>query len=168
MALTQSVWTDHSANGKLVLECTVVQTITETDSYTLKTPANTVDGTRPWTLFLEAAATPDGEALPVDIWIGYEDNFALSGQGASLVATNGAMYTEILDDCVLAVTPQVYSFLIDPNLGEADVVAVANIAYGFKVNIPAAPYYAFNLDGNTAGANVLAATTITWRIVQDQ
>jgi hypothetical protein len=147
----------------MILECTVVQTTAETDSYTLKTPKNTVDGTRPWTLFVEAAATPDGQALPVDIWIGYEDNFALDGQGANVVAANGAMYKQILDDCVAAVTPQAYSFLIDPNLGEADVVTAAAITSGFKCCIPAMPYYAFNLDGGST----LAATTITWRIVQD-
>lgn len=164
MGLTQGAWTDHSANGKMVLECDIVQTTGETDSYTLKTPVKTVDGTRPWTLFVEAAATPDGQALPVDIWLGYEDNFALSGQGASVVAANGAMYKQVLDDCVAAVTPLAYSILIDPNLGEADVVTAAAIASGFKVCVPAAPYYAFNLDGGST----LAATTITWRIVQDQ
>ena len=164
MALTQGAWSDHSANGKLVLECTITQTTSETDAYTLKTPQNTLDGKLPWFLFLEAAATPDAQALPVDIWIGYSDAFALSGQGASVVATDGAMYKQILDTCVSAVTPLAYSFLIDPNLGEADVVTVAAIASGFKVCVPAMPYYAFNLDGGST----LAATTVTWRIVQNQ
>ena len=163
MSLTQSAWTDHSANGKLILKCTVVQTTSEKDSYTLKTPANTIDGSRPWNLFLETSATPDGEALPVDIWIGYDDDFVISGNSTAVVAVNGAMYKQLLDDCVLAVTPLPYSFLIDPNLGVADVVTVAAIASGFKANVPAAPYYAFNLDGGST----LAAATITWRIVQD-
>ena len=164
MALTQSAWTDRSANGKLVLECTVVHTASETDAYTLKTPQGTIDGTRPWNVSYKAAITADGGAIPVDIWIGYRNNFALSGQGASVVATNGAFYKQINDDGVLAVTPLAYSHLIDPNLGEADVVTVVAIATGYKVNVPAAPYYAFNLNGGSA----LIGTTVTWRIVQDQ
>lgn len=163
MALTQSAWTDVSANGQMILECTVAQTTGETDAYTLKTPKGKLDSTRPWNLFVEAAATPDGQALPVDVWVGYEDNFVLSGQGANVVATNGARYKQITDDAVLAVTPLAHSFLIDPNLRDADVVTVAAIASGYKSNIPAAPYYAFNLNGGSA----LAATTVTWRIVQD-
>jgi hypothetical protein len=162
MSLTQGAWSNKTVNGFMVGTCTVVQTASETDAYTLKVPAGYIDGTKPWTLIHSAAATPDGQALPVDIWIGYDDDFALSGQGASVVATNGAMYKQINDDCVLAVTTVEYAYHIHPNLGVADVVTVAAIATGYKVNIPAAPYYAFNLDGGSA----LAATTTTWVVVQ--
>lgn len=164
MGLTQSAWTESSVNGLLVLTCTVVATTSETDSYTLKTPARTIDGTMPWNLYYWAAVTPDGQALPIDIWLGYEDNFALSGQGASVVAVNGGMYKQILDDCRTAIINYEHGHLLDPNLRKADVVTIAAIASGLKCNIPAAPYYAFNLDGGSA----LVATTMNWRIVQQQ
>ncbi len=165
MGLTQSAWDDQSVNGLLVLTCTVLQTSTETDAYTLKTPAKTIDGTKPWSLYYWASATADGQALPVDIWLGYEDNFALSGQGASVVATSGAFYKQILDDGVLAIVNFEYGHLFDPNLHKADVVTVAAIASGFKANIPAAPYYAFNING---GSTLNNAITMNWRIVQKQ
>ena len=164
MALTQSAWDDNSVNGLLVLTCTVVHTTAETDAYTLKTPKNTIDGTRPWDLFYFADITADGGALPLDIWLGYEDDFALSGQGGSVVAASGAMYKQFMDDGRLAVVNAEHGFLIDPNLRDADVVTIGAIASGLKVNIPAAPYYAFNIDGGSA----LIATTMNWRIVQKQ
>ncbi len=169
MSLTKGAWTDESANGFLVLTCTVLHTSSETDAYTLKTPARTLDGTRPWTLSHTSNTAPETGALPVDIWLGYADNFALSGQGASVVATGGGLYKEINDEGQAAVTAAgsslEYSYLIDPNLGEADVVTVAAIASGFKCNIPAAPYYAFNFNGGSALED---ACTTTWKIVQKQ
>ena len=162
MGQTQSAWADRSVNSQLVLECTVLPVSTPTDTYTLKTPKNTIDGSRPWTLFLEFAATPDGEALPVDIWLGYEDDFVLSATNPA-VATHGASYKQITDDCILAVSPLAHSWLIDPNLRDADVVTIGAIASGLKVQIPAAPYYAFALNGGSALVDTLA----TWRIVQD-
>lgn len=162
MALTQSDWTIKSVNGKLVATCTVVSTTAENDAYTKKTPKE-LDVTKPWTMIYSAAATPDGQALPLDIWIGYSDSFALSGDGANVVATGtGSNYKQIFDDVVLAVTPIGYSFQIDPNLAVADVVTVAAIATGPKVKVPVAPYYAFNLDGGST----LAATTHTFTIIQ--
>ncbi len=164
MGQTQSAWTDHSANGQLVLKCTVLPVTTPTDTYTLKTPKDTIDGSRPWNLFLSFAASPDAEALPVDIWLGYEDDFVLSGTGASVVATHGAMYKQITDDCRLAVAnTSAHSWLMDPNLRDADVVTIGAIASGLKVMIPPAPYYVFALDGGSALVDTLA----TWRIVQD-
>ena len=43
MALTQGEWTATTVNGRLVLECDVVQgtTTIDYDAWTLKTPANT-------------------------------------------------------------------------------------------------------------------------------
>ncbi len=162
MTITRSAWADESVNGQLILKCTVVATTAEKDAWTLKTPKDTIDGTRPWTLFLEFSATPDGEALPVDLWLGYADNFIVSGDNPA-VANFGALYKQILDDCVLAVTPLAYSWLIDPNLADADVITVGAIASGLKVQVPPAPYYAFALNGGST----LAAVTATWRIVQD-
>lgn len=164
MGLTQSAWTTKTVNGFLVMSCTVKHT-TDSDAYTLKTPAGTVDGTKPFTVFQSASATEDGEAMPVDIWIGYDDDFALSGQGASVVATNGAMYAEINDDALLAVTTIEFAYHIHPNLGVADVVTGTNDPVGYKVNVPASPYYAFNIDGGSA---LNTGITATWVVVQKQ
>jgi len=82
--------------------------------------------------------------------------------GASVVATRGAKFKQLFDDCVLAVTPLIYTFLIDPTLIVADVVTVAAIATGPKIKVPPAPYFAFNLNGGST----LAAATATWYIVQ--
>ena len=162
MALTQSEWVAKpSVNGKSVWECTVASTTSENDAYTKKTPAN-LDLSRPFTLFYSAAATPDGSALPLDLWIGFGSDFALSGDGANVVATNGANYKTIMDDVVLAVTTNKYAWVFEPNMLVADVVTVAAIATGLKVRTPNACYLAFNLDG----ASTLAATTHTFTIVQ--
>ena len=164
MALTQSVWTNKTVNGFMVGTCTVLHT-TDTDAYTFKVPAGFLDGTKPFTVYHNADATEDGQALPVDIWIGYDDDFALSGQGGSVVATNGAMYKQLTDDGRLAVTTVEHAYHIHPDLGVADVVAIANIGTGYKSNVPASPYYAFNLDG---GSPLNTGVTTTWVVVQKQ
>lgn len=166
MALTQSAWTvstlGEGEKKTLVATCTVLPTTSENDAYTLKTP-DALNPKKPWILGLVCAATPDGSALPVDLWVGYSSNFALSGDGASVAATGtGAKYKQIMDDVVLAVSPLMYVWQMDPNLAVADVVTVAAIATGLKVKVPVAPYYAFNLNG----ASTLAATTATWVIIQ--
>lgn len=162
MALTQSDWDEKIVNGVYTASCTVVSTTAENDAYTKKTPAG-LDPSRPWSLFYSAAATPDGQALPLDLWVGYNDAFDLSGDGANVVATGtGSNYKQIYDDVVLAVATIAYSFAFDPLQQVADVVTVAAIATGNKVKIPVAPYYAFNLDGGST----LAATTHTFVITQ--
>lgn len=161
MALTQSAWTEKTANRQYVATCTVAATTAENDAYTLKTPAG-LDPTKPFTVALVTSATPDGQALPVDIWLGWGDNFVLAGNDTTVAATNGAKFKQIFDDAVLAVTPLVYTFLIDPGLPVADVVTVAAIATGPKVRVPSAPYYAFNLNGGST----LNAHTATWTIIQ--
>jgi len=162
MALTQNAWVHSSSRGVNKWECTVVQTVAEKDSYTLKTPKE-LDGSRQWSMAMSAAATADGAALKMDLWAGYNDDFAISGDDGTVTAgTNGFEVQQILDDCVLAVTTLKYSFIFDPELPVANVVTVAAIANGFKVRTPIAPYYAFNLDG----AGALNATTITWTVFQ--
>lgn len=168
MALTQGAWTvstlGEGAKKTLIASCTVTATTAENDAYTLKTPAQ-LNPTKPWMLGLVCAATPDGQALPVDLWVGYSDSFALSGDGASVVATGtGAKFKQIMDDVVLAVSPLMYVWNMVPNLAVADVVTVAAIATGLKISVPVAPYYAFNLNGGST----LAATTATWVIFQTQ
>lgn len=165
MALTQSAWTvstlGEGAKKTLVASCTVTATTAENDAYTVKTP-DALDPTKPWILGLKFAATPDGSALPVDLYIGYDSSFAISGDAGTVSATGGAKYKQIMDDVVLAVSPLMYVWQMDPNLAVADVVTVAAIATGLKIKVPVAPYYAFNLNG----ASTLAATTATWVIIQ--
>lgn len=161
MALTQSAWSTTTVGKHLISTCTVAATTAENDAYTLKTPAE-LDTTKPFTVGLTFSGTPDGSALPVDIWLGWSDDFALSGDGASVAATDGAKFKQIFDNVVGAVSGLVYVFTIDPDLPVADVVTVAAIATGPKVRVPSAPYYAFNLNG----ASTLAAETATWTIIQ--
>lgn len=161
MALTQGDWTESTVNGLYRATCNVAYTTAETDAYTLKTPDG-LDTSRSWSMITAAAATPDAQAVPLDIWVGHDSDFVLSGQGASVVATNGGNYANVTDDCVLAVTTVEHVFLFDPYLAIADVVTVAAIATGYKMKIPVAPYYAFNLDGGST----LAATNSDFTIVQ--
>lgn len=164
MALTQTAWVESSANSKYVATCSVTATIAENDAYTLKTPSG-LDTSKPFVVSLTCAATPDGQALPIDIWLLWDDDANLTGDGANVTtspANKGGKFKQIFDNAVLAVSPLVYSFLIDPELPVADVVTVADIATGPKVRVPSAPYYAFNLNGGSP----LAATTHYWTISQ--
>lgn len=161
MALTQSAWSNNTVNGVLVSTSTVIATTAENDAYTLKTPKE-LDTTRAFTLLYLTSATPDGQATPMDIWLGYNDNFAITGNDSTVAATNGARFKQFFDDGVLAVTPLIYSFVFDPYLPVADVVTVAAIATGPKIRIPAAPYYAFNVNGGST----LNAATHTFILVQ--
>jgi len=164
MALTQTAWAEKSANSKYVATCTVTATTAENDAYTLKTPSG-LDTSKPFVVSLTCSATPDGQALPIDIWCLWDDDAELTGDGANVTTTpsnKGGKFKQIFDDCVLAVTPLVYSFVIDPDLPVADVVTVAAIATGPKVRVPRAPYYAFNLNGGST----LAAQSHYWTISQ--
>lgn len=163
MALTQGAWIPQvTNNGKFqVYKCNVAFTTAENDAYTLKTPKS-LDTSKPWQMLMSFSATPDGQALPVDLWGGFSDTFALSGDGANVVATNGVKIKQIMDDVVLAVTPLIYTFTFDPDLPVADVVTVAAIGSGLKVRIPVFPYYAINLNGGST----LAAQNVNIWIIQ--
>jgi hypothetical protein len=164
MALTQGSWVKSTSNGYHKWECTVAHTNSENDAYTLKTPKE-LDGSKQWAMSMSASATADGAALPLDLWAGFNDDFALSGNDAAVTAgTNGFEVKQICDDCVLAVSTLKYNFIFDPELPVADVTTVAAIANGFKVRTPIAPYYAFNLDG---GGTLNNSITTTWTIFQE-
>ena len=146
MALTQGAWTEKTVNGLYRTTCNVAFTTAENDAYTLKTPKG-LDPSRAWTLIVAASATADGATLPFDLWVGHDDDFLLSGNDGSVVATNGANYAVITDDILLAVGDVEHVFLMDPDLAVANVVTLAAIATGYKMKVPVVPYYAFNLDG---------------------
>lgn len=156
MALTQGAWTTKSVAGRLVATCNVAFTTAENDAYTLKTPS-ALDTSKPWTLIVKPAATADGVALPVDLWIGYGDDFALSGDSTTVAATSGAEFKNIIDDASAATARAVF---IDPTLAQTEVVAIAT--GGLKSRVPVAPYYAINLDG----ASTLNATNCDFYIIQ--
>ena len=161
MALTQSSWSEVTVNGYKVLTNTVTATTAENDAYTLKTP-NSLDTSKPWYLALTFSGTPDGSALPVEIWTGFSDDFAVSGDAGSITATDGGKFKQISDDIVLAVTTLKHTFVMDPNRTLADIDLVANILDGYHIKTPDAPYYAFNCNG----ASTLASVTMTFTVAQ--
>ena len=158
MALTQGAWTVRTIGKNLVLECDVTATTAENDAYTLKTPKGSIDPTRPWILMVNtAAATLDGTTLPVDIWAGYADDFAITGNDSTLGATSGGeVASAIMDD----VQAEALVVTVNPDRTAAKVQAVTNTAG--EVNAGVAPYYAINLDG----AGTLDAATCHFVIIQ--
>ena len=158
MALTQGAWSFEQGGGSTikVYKCNVAFTTAENDAYTLKTP-DTLDPTKPWTLLVQPAATADGVALPLDLWIGFNTDFALSGNDTTVTVTDGAFFKNIVDD-VSAATAR--SILFDPNATQADVVAIAT--GGLRCKPPIARYYVFNLNG----ASTLNATNCDFTIMQ--
>jgi hypothetical protein len=163
MALTQSAWSAlTTGRGKFqIWKCTVAHTTGENDAYTLKTPA-LIDTTKPWTLLISASGTINGEANPLDLWLGFADDFALSGNDTTVAATSGVRYKQILDDALTAYGT-VLMIHFDPDLPVADVVAIGSVGSGLKVRIPVAPYYALNLNGTSAFSG---SVTTTYYIMQ--
>jgi len=157
MALTQGNWSvEGSYNGVTTWTCTVTVGATETDSYTLRTPVG-LDPTKPWTLLVNTAGTDlDGQAVPVDLWIGTAENAALSGQGGSVAGTNAYNFKQIIADVDPDAGVAPTALLCDPTLKTADV---ANI----HVRVPVAPCYMFNLDGGSAMINAACI----YKIVQE-
>jgi len=161
MALTQNAWTTTTSNGYNKFNCTVVHTTSESDAYTLKTPS-ALDGSKPWVLQGHTAIAADNAALAVDLWMGFNNDFALSGQTTAVTAgSNGVWFKTICDDARTALPTYRFAWMMDPELPVADVTTLAAIATGLKVRVPAAPYYAISLNGDT-----LIATTATWTIFQ--
>ncbi len=163
MTITQNAWTHKTRNGFMVATCTFASDASLYDTYTLKIPANLIDGTKPWLAFFSAAATIDAQATPLEIWVGYDDNFELTGDTPTL-ATSGGMFKELTSDIRLAVLTVEHVFLMHPDLGVADVVTIGAIATGYKANVPASPYYAFAINGGSA----ISADLITVNVVQRQ
>lgn len=144
MALTQGAWTYRTERGLAVFQCDVVQTASENDAYTLALPEQ-FDGNRPFTVIANAAAaTLDGSTLPVDIYVGYQSNFAITGDAATIAATSGVL---LIADVIADVKSAAGAYSYDPR----NTAAAAN-----------APYFAFNLDG----ASTLTAGTCRWIVIQ--
>lgn len=164
MALTQGEWIQQIGGDSnlQIWKANVAYTTGENDAYTKPIPKS-IDTTRQYTLLVQHAATPDGSNLPIDLWMGYGDSFALSGDGANVVADNGFNYKELLNISEGAVAVA-YAITIDPELPVADVVTVAAIASGLKVRVPKGLRHAFNLDG----ASTLNATNTNFWVIQSR
>jgi hypothetical protein len=160
MALTQSEWAVKTVEEKLVMQCTVTCTTAENDAYTKATPRD-LDTKKPFILILSTSAALDGAAVPLDVWVGYDPSFALSGNDSTVAATFGHKFQQITDDNGYAVASTAV-FFFDPNLPVAQVVTIAAIATGYKVRTPCAPRLAFNLNGGST----LLACTATFTIIQ--
>ena len=147
-------WTPSSENGVTVWSSTVTATTADYDLYTKRTPKG-LDPHKPWTLVLNSAATSiDGEAVPVDLYIGWVDSCALTLNNAPTI-TGGVLYkADIMDD----VDAVCMAILMHPSLTVAEDVA----AGAAKMYVPVAPYYLINLDGNSA----LEAVSVTFKIMQ--
>ena len=154
--LTIGDWTETSANGLYVASCTVTATTADYDIYTKKTPKG-LNPKEPWTLFVNTAgATLDdtSAAIPVDLYIGWDDTFELTLNNAPTV-TGGVLYkADIHDD----VRTACYAIQMHPNLMVAEDVA----GPAAKCYVPIAPYYIFALDC----ASALSAGDCTFKIVQ--
>jgi len=152
--LTIGDWSESSENGVSVYTCTVTATTADYDLYTKRTPKG-LDPHKPWTLVLNSAATSvDGQAVPVDLYIGWVDSCALTLNNAPTI-TGGVLYKEDIMDTVDSICTAI---LMHPSLTVAEDVA----AYGAKMYVPVAPYYLINFDGATA----LEAVSVTFKILQ--
>ncbi len=157
MALTQSAWTESTVNNRYVATCTVGVTTAENDAYTLKTP-EALDPTKPWSItIVPAEDLDDAGAIVVDLWGGYANTFALSGNDTTVAATAGAEIGNIISTdikagvvCCVRMLPQ------------GSIAAVATVP-GAVYTPPVMPYYAFNLDGASTFQD---AANITFVIVQ--
>lgn len=165
MALTQSAWTVKSVKDQTVAQCTVTATTAENDAYTLATPS-AIDCKKPYSLTVCFSAAPDSAVVvPIAIWLGFREDFALSGDStavAPVIANSGAKFKNVIDDAITAITPVSATVSVDPFLPQADVIAIASIASGLKSRVPAAPCHVIHLDG----ASTLLAHTATYTIVQ--
>ena len=153
MALTQGAWSSKEVNGRTVTTCTITATTAEHKNATLKVPKRMLDVTKPFTLTVNTAGTTlDDATLPVDIYAGYSDAFALSVTTTALTVTDGFLLNA---DVIADVKAAVGSVIVDPYLNIAD--DADDIVRGACV-----PYYGFVLDG----AGALAAAACIFVITQ--
>jgi hypothetical protein len=155
MALTQSVWTDATVNGKLVSTCNVAGT-DDTDIMTIRT-SKALDTSRPWSLivYVNEDLTAAG-ASAVDIWGGYTETCSLA---ATDVGTGCVLVCALSGDLDSGGTQVTHVF---PGLS-GTFTQVTNSTTLNLVLIPSYPYYIINID-MTAGLQ--DAATIYFTIIQ--
>ncbi len=152
MALTQGAWTSKTVNDKAVHQCDVTITTAETIAATLKTPKS-LDTRKSFVLLVNTeAVTADGATLPVDLYGGYSDSFALGVVTTTLTVTDGFL---IAADIMADVKATMGAVIVDPNLNIAN--DADDIIRGASV-----PYYGIVLDG----AGTLNAVDCRFIIIQ--
>ena len=165
-AQTQTAWTISTVNGFKIMNSTATTDANNEVNWSLKTP-NSLDTSKPWSLIVSADAAQDGAAAPLMIWGGYSDDFALAGTAGRATATDGVQIGELTDDIGYAGAVTGMNFAMTPgSSGLANVVTIAALATGMRHNVAIFPYYAFELHSDDGG--VLAAHTLTWKIIQKQ
>ena len=165
-ANTLSDWTTQKAvsrDGFMESYCTCLIDTANVVAWTKKTP-EFLKPEKPWTLLVSFSGATDTGATPLDIYLGYNSNAALSGT-ASATASNCVKYKQVLDDCGYTDPTIAKAIIFDPSLGVADVVTIAAVANGLKVKVPIMPHYLFNI---TANSGQLLGVTVTFRIIQYQ
>ena len=163
-ANTLSAWTQDQSIGKsgfVSCYCTIAVDAANVVAWTNKTP-HYLDLSKPFTLLVSFSGALDTAATPLDVYLGYNENAALSGT-ASATASNCVKFKEVLDDCGYTDPTIAKSIIFDPALEVADVVTIAAVGSGLKVKVPTVPFLLFNL---TAGTGTLLAVTATFRIIQ--
>ena len=164
-AQTQTAWTTTHLRGFNVYSSTSTTDTANDSNWSLKTPGS-LDSSKPWSLIISADAAQDGAAAPIMIWGGYTDDFALAGTAGRATATDGVQLGELTDDIGYAGAVAGVNFNMTPgSSGLANIVTIAAVATGMRFNVPIFPYYGFELHSDDGG--VLAAHTLTWKIVQE-
>lgn len=162
-AQTQTAWTTPVSLGKhVVTSCTATTDATNLCNWTPKTPEG-IDCSKKYTLIVSASAAQDGAAAPIALYFAKAENFALAGTTGRPTVTGGAEYGNITDDLGYAGAVAGVSFIIDPELPVANVVAIASVANGMKFRAPASKYHAFSMN---AASGTLLAHTLTFTIIQ--
>lgn len=167
-ANTVSAWSEtrvgYKGSSLYKASCTVLADTANQMAYTLKTPRG-LDVRRPWSLVISTSAASDGQAVPADLYLGTGDTAALSGT-SSITATAAVKFKQLTDDIGYSAATATCHLIIPMGVvaanGVSDIALIANIASGYKHNVPIAPYYIFNLNG----ATTLLAHTTTWTIIQ--
>jgi len=164
-AQTQTAWTSSTINGFGIWTGTATTDANNEVNWSLKTPVE-LNTSAPWSLIVAASAAQDGAAAPLMLWGGYSDDFALAGTTARATATDGVQLGELTDDIGYAAAVAGVNFNMTPgSSGLANIVTIAAVATGMRFNVPIFPYYGFELHSDDGG--VLAAHTLTWKIVQE-
>ena len=161
-AQTISDWTVKSVKGRTIATCTATTDANNLCNYTKRTPKE-IDCSKKYTLVVSASAAQDGAAAPIALYFATGPNLSLSGTSARPTVTDGFEYKNITDDLGYNGAVTGVTFIIDPDLPVAEVVAIASVATGMKTRAPMAPAHAFSMN---AASGTLLAHTLTFTIIQ--
>ncbi len=161
-AQTQTDWKVKSVGKTIVATCSVTTDANNLCNFTKRTPKE-IDCSKKYTLVVSASAAQDGAAAPIALYFATGDKLALAGTTGRPTVTDGFEYRNITDDLGYSGAVTGVSFIIDPDLPVADVVAIASVATGMKMRAPASSAHAYSMN---AASGTLLAHTLTFTIVQ--